>query len=184
MASGSKANDDRYRLPADDERRSRRLAEERFERYLRDHDLKLTPERRAILREFYRIHEHIEADELLFHLRRSNVRVSRATVYRTLDLLVQAGLARRIRLGKDHAYYEHILGREAHEHMICLGCDRIIEWLDPELTGLVFRNCEAQRFSPARHSLQVFGYCEDCADTSEAEEALELGEDASLATDR
>ncbi len=183
MAPGSKAKHDRYRLPAEDERRSRRLAEERFERYLRDHDLKLTAERRAILRAFYRIHEHIEADELLFHLRRSNVRVSRATIYRTLELLVQAGLARRIRLGKDHAYYEHILGREAHEHMICLGCDRIIEWLDPELTSLVFRNCAAQDFSPARHSLQVFGYCEDCATTSEAEEALELGEDASLAED-
>jgi Fur family ferric uptake transcriptional regulator len=180
MASGSKAKDDRYRLPAEAERRSRRLAEERFERYLRDHDLKLTAERRAILQAFYRIHEHIEADELLFHLRRSDVRVSRATIYRTLDLLVQAGLARRIRLGKDHAYYEHILGREAHEHMICLGCDRIIEWLDPELTSLVFRNCAAQDFSPARHSLQVFGYCEDCATTREAEEALELGEDASL----
>ena len=181
MASSSKANDDRYRLPAEAERRSRKLAEERFERYLRGHDLKLTTERRAILREFYRIHEHIEADELLFHLRRSGVRVSRATIYRTLDLLVQAGLARRIRLGKDHAYYEHILGREAHEHMICLGCDRIIEWLDPQLTSIVFRNCAAQNFSPARHSLQVFGYCEDCASSREAEEALELGEDASLA---
>ena len=105
MASNSKAKDDRYRLPADAERRSRKLAEERFGRYLRDHDLKLTPERRAILREFYSIHEHIEADELLFHLRRAQVRVSRATIYRTLDLLVQAGLARRIRLGKDHSYY-------------------------------------------------------------------------------
>jgi len=182
MASNSKARHDRYRLPADAERRSRKLAEERFERYLRDHDLKLTPERRAIVREFYRIHEHIEADELLFHLRRAGARVSRATIYRTLDLLVQAGLARRIRLGKDHAYYEHILGREGHEHMICLGCDRIIEWIDPELTSLVFRNCAELEFSPARHSLQVFGYCQDCAGSSEAEKALELGEDANLST--
>jgi len=85
-------------------------------------------------------------------------------------------------LGKDHAYYEHILGREAHEHMICMGCDRIIEWLDPELTSLVFRNCAEQEFSPARHSLQVFGYCQDCAGSSEAEKALELGEDANLST--
>lgn len=182
MAQSTKADDDRYRLPADAERRSARLAEERFRRFLSDHDLKLTAERRAILREFYDIHEHIEADELTFRLRRAGVRVSRATIYRTLDLLVQAGLARRIRLGKDHAYYEHILGREAHEHMICLGCDRIIEWLDPELTRLVFRNCQEQSFAPARHSLQVFGYCQDCAGTSEAEEALELGEDANLAS--
>ena len=58
-----------------------------------------------------------------------------------------------------------------------------IEWLDPELTSLVFRNCAAQDFSPARHSLQVFGYCQDCAGSSEAEKALELGEDANLSTD-
>jgi Fur family ferric uptake transcriptional regulator len=184
MAASSKAKDDRYRLPAEAERRSRKLAEERFERYLSGHDLKLTAERRAILQEFYRIHEHIEADELLFHLRRSGVRVSRATIYRTLELLVQAGLARRIRLGKDHSYYEHILGREAHEHMVCLGCDRIIEWVDPELIRLVFRNCEEQEFSPARHSLQVFGYCRDCSGSREAHEALELGEDANLLDER
>jgi Fur family ferric uptake transcriptional regulator len=183
MAAQGNPKKDRYRLPADAERRSRRLAEERFERYLRDNGLKLTPERAAILQEFYRIHDHIEADELLFHLRRSQVRVSRATIYRTLDLLVQAGLARRIRLGKDHAYYEHILGREAHEHMICLGCDRIIEWVDPELTALVFRNCEEHGFAPARHSLQVFGYCQDCVGSQEAAEALELGEDANLSND-
>ena len=183
MAPEAKPTKDRYRLPAADERRSRRLAEERFGSYLREHNLKLTPERRAILREFYRIHDHIEADELLFHLRRADARVSRATIYRTLELLVQAGLARRIRLGKDHSFYEHILGREAHEHMICLGCDRVIEWLDPQLTELVFKNCDAQRFAPARHSLQVFGYCEDCAGTSEAREALELSEDATLLED-
>lgn len=180
MAPHSRARDDRYRLPAAAERRVQKLAEERFESFLTGHGLKLTPERRAILREFYGIHEHIEADELLFHLRRNKVRVSRATIYRTLDLLVQAGLARRIRLGKDHSHYEHILGREAHEHMICLGCDRIIEWLDPDLSQLVFRNCDRQDFSPARHSLQVFGYCRKCRDSTEAHEALELGEDANL----
>ena len=81
------------------------------------------------------------------------------------------------------AYYEHILGREAHEHMICLGCDRIIEWLDAELARVVFRNCAEQSFSPARHSLQVFGYCQDCSKTSEAHRALELGEDANLSPD-
>lgn len=180
MAPRSTPQEDRYRLPADAERRSRRMAEERFSDYLKDHNLKLTSERQAILQEFYGIHEHIDADELLFRLRRAGVRVSRATIYRTLDLLVQAGLARRVSLGQDHAYYEHILGREAHEHMVCMGCDRIIEWLDPELQRLLARNCEAHGFSPARHSLQVYGYCEDCADSREAREALELGEDSRL----
>lgn len=180
LAAKAKPDDDRYRLPAELERRSRRMAEDRFAAYLQDHGLKLTAERQAILQEFYRIHEHIDADELLFSLRRNGVGVSRATIYRTLDLMVQAGLARRITFGKDHAYYEHILGREAHEHMVCLGCDRIIEWLDPDLLDVVRRNCQEHEFAPARHSLQVFGYCKDCAGTREAQEALEMAEDAGL----
>lgn len=167
------SDEDRYRLAAEDERQSRRLAIERFKAYLQEHNLKLTQEREAILREFYRIHKHIEADELLFHLRNSGVRVSRATIYRTLDLLVQAGLARKVSLGKDHAYYEHILGREQHEHMICLGCDRVIEWLDPELRDLLARNCEEHDFSLSRHSLQLFGYCEECAPDTEADQELQ-----------
>lgn len=179
----SPRQEDRYRLEAEEERRSRRLAQERFRSWLQDNDLKLTQEREAILREFYRIHEHIEADELLFRLRRADVRVSRATIYRTLDLLVQAGLARRVSLGKDHAYYEHILGREQHEHMICLGCDRVIEWLDPDLQELLVRNCEKHSFAPARHSLQVFGYCEECAETREARRDLRTAEDAALFED-
>lgn len=180
MVGESSVRGDRYRLPADAERRSRRLAEDRFREFLRERDLLLTASREAILQEFYRIHEHIEADELLFRLKRGGHDVSRATVYRTLDLLVQAGLARRVSLGKDHAYYEHILGREAHEHMICLGCDRVIEWVDLELRDLLARNCRERSFRPARHSLQIFGYCEDCAAREEVQQQLEVAEDANL----
>ncbi|MFQ5744998.1 MAG: Fur family transcriptional regulator [Acidobacteriota bacterium] len=183
MAAQSKLDSDRFRLPAAAERRSRKLAEERFLAYLADHNLKFTQERRAILQEFYRIHKHIEADELFFHLHRAGVRVSRATIYRTLDLLVHAGLARRVSFGKDHAYYENILGREAHEHFVCLGCDRVIEWLDPDLLRLLARNCDERRFAPARHSLLVFGYCEDCVNSHEAQAALRQMEDVSLLDD-
>ena len=106
--------------------------------------------------------QHLETKDDAFSAEEINGElpsVGRATIYRTLELLVQAGLARRIRLGKEHSYYEHILGREAHEHMICMGCDRIIEWLDPELTQIVFKNCSEQNFSPIRHSLRHRGCC-------------------------
>ena len=151
-----------FRVGAAEERRSRRMAIERFKRFLQDKGLKFTVEREAVLREFYLIHEHIEADELEFRLRRAGVRISRATIYRTLDLLVQAGLARRVRLGRDRSCYEHILGREQHEHMVCIDCGRILEWHDPELRAVLARNIEANRFRATRTSLQVYGYCESC----------------------
>ena len=162
-----------FRIPAGEERRSRHLAAERFKDYLHSNHLKFTQEREAILREFYSIHEHIEADELLYRLRASRVGVSRATVYRTLDLLVQAGLARRVRLGKDRYHYEHILGREKHEHMICVNCERVIEWYDPELSRILVKNFNDQGFSPTRLSLQVFGYCLECVSSRAARDDLE-----------
>ncbi len=145
---------------------TRDLEAERFARFLRENGLKLTQERRAILDAFLLLDEAVEAEVLLDRLRQSGARVSRATIYRTLDLLVQTGLARKVRLGTDHYYFERIMGRRQHEHMICLGCGKVIEWFDKELEGLVSANVEHHRFEAARYSVQVFGYCCACAASS------------------
>lgn len=142
------------------------LAAERFSVFLRDNGLKYTQERQVILDAFLSLDEHVEAEALLERLRHGGTRVSRATVYRTLDLLVQAGLARKVRLGTDHYYFERILGRRQHEHMICLDCGRVIEWFDGDLERLVTANVERHEFQPARYSVQVFGYCSACASSS------------------
>jgi Fur family ferric uptake transcriptional regulator len=133
-----------------------------FRRHLADHGLKFTGERRAIATALFESDSHLEAEELLARLRRSGSRVSRATVYRTLDLLVGAGLARKVRLGADHNFFEHILGRRQHEHMVCIGCGQVIEWFDPQLARLVERNTKEQGFAAARYTVQVFGRCADC----------------------
>ena len=140
----------------DNTRRGRRLAIERFQDFLRAHKLKFTQEREDVLERFFRLDEHIEADELLMRMRQGESRVSRATIYRTLDLLVQAGLARKVRLGTDRYYYEHILGRRQHEHMICVQCGKVIEWFDPEIPRVVDKNLRQHGFVAARYSLQVF----------------------------
>lgn len=157
-----------------EQREGRRgMAFERFREFLREHGLKFTHEREAIVGEFLDTDDHVDADDFLVRLRRAGSSVSRATIYRTLDLLVQAGLARRIRLGADHYYYERVLGRRQHEHMVCLGCDRIIEWYDPELQRLLAENVRRRDFVPTRHSIQVFGFCEDCADDPDAREQIQ-----------
>jgi len=142
---------------------ARSVAADRFREFLRESGLKLTHEREEILQQFFRVGTHVEAEQMLAIMREAGSRVSRATIYRTLDLLVQSGMARRVRLGTDHYHYEHVLGRRQHEHMICLGCEKVIEWYDPELEGLLRRNLEQQGFTAARSSVQIFGYCRDCS---------------------
>ncbi len=134
-----------------------------FRDYLGQQGLRFTHEREEVLSEFLQLDTHVEAEELLLRLRAAGSAVSRATIYRTLDLLVQAGLGRKVRLGTDHYYYEHVLGARQHEHMICVGCGKIIEWFDRQLDEVLERNLERQRFVATRYTVQVFGYCYDCA---------------------
>src|SRR5919106_457903 len=95
-----------------------------FREFLAPQGLKLTPERESLLREIFATHYHFEADELLFRLKEKNIKTSRATIYRTLDLLVRSGLVRRIHLGEDHYHYERVTaGRNSHhDHLICTTC--------------------------------------------------------------
>lgn len=144
--------------------RARDTAAERFRAFLRASGLKYTQEREQVLREFFAVDHHFEAEELRSRMRQEGSRVSRATIYRTLDLLVQAGLARKVRLGTDHYYFEHILGRRQHEHMICLNCERVIEWYDEELESVLRRNLDRHDFAASRYNVQVFGTCADCQD--------------------
>ncbi len=134
-----------------------------FRDYLGAQGLRFTQEREEVIGEFLRLDTHVEAEELLLRLRAAGSAVSRATIYRTLELLVQAGLARKVRLGTDHYYYEHILGTRQHEHMICVDCGRIIEWFDRQLDELLEKNLQRQHFVATRYTVQVFGYCKDCA---------------------
>lgn len=164
MSSARKPVQPQRRAPSP---RSRAAAIDSFREWLGREGLKFTQERAEIVDAFFQLESHVEAEEFLTQVRAGGSSVSRATIYRTLDLLVQAGLARRVRLGTDHYHYEHILGRGQHEHMICLRCERVIEWYDPELEWLILANLERHRFTAQRYSLQVFGVCSDCAEADE-----------------
>ena len=138
-----------------------------FQDYLTQQGLKFTGERETIAVALFESDSHLEAEELLERLRDTGARVSRATVYRTLDLLVTAGLARKVRLGSEHNYFEHILGRRQHEHMVCIACGEVIEWSDRDLEDIIRRSTAARGFRAARYSVQIFGHCADCAAASE-----------------
>jgi len=134
----------------------------RFQEFLQQQGLKLTSERGALVREIFSIHYHFEADELLFKMKEKNVKISRATVYRTLELLVKSGMVRRVHLGEEHYHYEHVTGNSHHDHLICTTCGGVIEFHDEELERLQMAICEKKKFTPTFHNLQILGVCDAC----------------------
>lgn len=134
----------------------------RFQDFLQRQGLKLTSERSALVREIFSIHYHFEADELLFKMKEKSLKISRATVYRTLELLVKSGMVRRVHLGEDHYHYEHVTGNSHHDHLICTTCGGVIEFHDEVLEQRQRDICEKKKFTPTFHNLQILGVCESC----------------------
>lgn len=134
----------------------------RFQDFLKDQGLKLTSERIALVREIFSTHYHFEADELLGKMKEKDVKISRATVYRTLELLVKSGMVRRVHLGEDHYHYEHVTGNSHHDHLICTTCGGVIEFHDEELERLQMAICAKKKFTPTFHNLQILGICDKC----------------------
>jgi Fur family ferric uptake transcriptional regulator len=134
-----------------------------FRDYVQSKGLKFTPERQAILNHVFECHGHFEAEELLIDMRKSNKRVSKATIYRTLSLLVNSGLLREVIFGEKHAHYEHVYGHEHHEHLVCIGCGKIIEFTDERIEKFQEEICIANKFKAESHKFQIMGYCVDCA---------------------
>ncbi len=110
-------------------------AEDKFREFLEIRGEKLTEPRRILVRHIFDSHKHFDADELVADLREAGRQVSRATVYRTLRLLVEAGLLRELRLTNRTAY-EHDFGYPSHDHMHCTECNRIIEFRNDEIRRL------------------------------------------------
>jgi len=133
-----------------------------FERRLRERGLRITAERRRILDHAFRHFWHFDAEELLASLHREGSTVSRATVFRTLGHLVEAGVLRRHPLTDGRAFYEPALGREHHEHLICVECGKILEFVQEEIERLQDEVCREHRFQPLSHTLQIYGTCEAC----------------------
>ncbi|HEX7185020.1 MAG TPA: Fur family transcriptional regulator [Thermoanaerobaculia bacterium] len=136
---------------------------ERFLQFLRDRGQRVTAERLALFDEIFSQHGHIDAEELLCSMKERSLKISRATVYRNLDLLVECGLARKQRLGRNRFLYEHIHSGQQHDHLVCTGCGRVVEFVSPGIVALQAEICRAHGFVPSRHTLQISGLCNLCA---------------------
>lgn len=134
----------------------------RFNTFLQTQSQRLTREREALVREIFATHYHFEADELLFKMKEKSLKISRATIYRTLELLVKSGQVRRVHLGEDHYHYERITKDSHHDHLVCTTCGNVIEFHDPVLEERQMQICERHKFVQTFHNLQILGVCRQC----------------------
>lgn len=135
---------------------------EKFKAVLREEELRFTPQRYEVFREVCASAEHREAEEIYRVLQQRNVHVSRATVYRTMDILFKYDLVRRMDIGDGRWRYEHWLDCSHHDHIICVRCGRIVEFLSPEIEELQRKVCGKFNYELVRHVHQLFGLCHEC----------------------
>jgi Fur family ferric uptake transcriptional regulator len=132
------------------------------EEHLRKSGFRWTNQRALIVREALETHDHFTAEELLDLCRKKDPKVSRATVYRTLSVLEDAGFVEGLETGDGGRRFEHVLGHEHHDHMVCLECEKIIEFRDDEFERRQELAARRVGFKIQRHSLRLYGLCKDC----------------------
>jgi Fur family ferric uptake transcriptional regulator len=133
-----------------------------FLNYIKQQGLKWTPERERVFQEASAMEGHFEAEELAYRLRKKGSRISKATVYRTLPLLVKAGLIKEVIHGEKHHHYEHNHEEKRHDHLICLKCGKIIEFREESLREIEEKICRKHEFQPEKIVIEIFGYCKKC----------------------
>ena len=133
-----------------------------FKTVLRKEGLKITPQRIAVLKESIKDKGHRESEEIYLAIKSSKTHISRATVYRTLNILVQNQFVRKLNLGDGRARYERKINSQHHDHLVCITCRKIIEFMDPNIEMLQEKIADKYQFSLKRHVHQLFGICKEC----------------------
>ena len=137
---------------------------DRFKTFLSSRSLKLTPQRSIVFEKAFETHEHFSAETLYSWLRDDEeASVSRATVYRTLQLLQEGAFIESLDTGRGELVYEHVVGHQHHDHMLCIDCGKIEEFQDPRIEELQEKACERKGFTLVSHALRLMGYCRSCA---------------------
>ncbi len=130
---------------------------DKFIEFLEVHQQRKTPERFAILDEIYSNKEHFDVETLYDHMKDRNYRVSRATVYNTLDLLLDCGLVIKHQFGKNISRFERAYGFKQHDHLICNVCNNVLEFCDPRIQQIKTTMGDLMEFEITNHSLYLFG---------------------------
>jgi Fur family ferric uptake transcriptional regulator len=133
-----------------------------FHRHIQRAGLKRTAQRDTILDVFLRTEKHLSSEDLYHLVKEEDPNVGHTTVYRTLKLLVDAGLAREVRFGDGRTRYEHNYNHPHHDHMICTECGKTIEFFSAELEAIQDAIVAKHKFKQTQHSMRIFGVCAQC----------------------
>ncbi|MFM1762664.1 MAG: hypothetical protein RLZZ512_454 [Bacteroidota bacterium] len=153
--------------------KTKQQVRELFTTYLEQNQQRKTPERYAILDEIYSSKAHFDVDELFLKMKTRNYHVSRATVYNTLDLLVESGLVKRHQFGQNTSHYEQAFGYKQHDHLICNHCKKVFEFCDPRVQQITSTMGQLLKFEVSSHSLHLYGN----PSTNDLGECIQCGKD-------
>jgi len=133
-----------------------------FINFLRKKGLKLTSQRKLILDTFLKTERHLSVEDLYNIVKKKDSSIGRATVFRTLKLLGEVGIASEVDFGDKIIRYEHKYGHRHHGHLVCLECGKFLEIFDSQLEDLRGKICRRFEFLPQNYKVKIFGICKEC----------------------
>jgi Fur family ferric uptake transcriptional regulator len=138
------------------------MKQELFRQYLEKKGQRLTKERNAVLEKAFACKGHFDPETLYVDMKKGGVKASRASVYRTLNLLCECGLVEKVSKTDHGTIYEQAIGRPHHDHMVCMHCGKVIEFFSESLEKLQDEICREQGFRGKSHTLEIRGFCKEC----------------------
>jgi Fur family ferric uptake transcriptional regulator len=133
-----------------------------FRKYIKSKGLRYTRERETVIKEIFSRHDHFDVESLYLRLRNKGMNISRASIYRTIPLLLETGLVQEVFHEEGHMHYEHIYGHPQHCHLRCVQCGRIVEFREDSIAPLTERLAQQYNFDIKGYKLDIIGFCPKC----------------------